>query len=140
MIYQHSYACFHKAVYRSKHKNYDIIMNMKKTTKQIGDFGEDRATEYLESLGYEIFERNFRTRFGEIDIIARDGETLCFIEVKAKASDRFGSPAEMITPKKLDRIIRTAKHYVQENDLSVPWRIDAVLIQGDKIELIRNIT
>ncbi len=74
-----------------------------KNTKAIGNLGEDRAVEYLENLGYEIFERNFRTRFGEIDIIARDGETLCFVEVKKKTSDRFGSPAEMITPKKLDK-------------------------------------
>lgn len=111
-----------------------------KTTKQIGDFGEDRATEYLEGLGYEIFERNFRTRFGEIDIIAREKETLCFVEVKAKSSDRFGTPAEMITPKKLDKIVRTAKHYVQKNNLSVPWRVDAVLIEDSDIKLIRNIT
>lgn len=111
-----------------------------KNTKAIGDVGENKATEYLKSLGYELFERNFRTSFGEIDIIARDGEMLCFVEVKKKASDRFGSPAEMITPQKIDKIIRTAKRYVQENDLNVPWRIDAVLIEGNEIKLIRNIT
>lgn len=112
----------------------------KRTTKQIGDKGEDRAEEYLKSLGYEIFERNFRTRFGEIDIIARDGEALCFVEVKTKSNSQFGSPAEMITPKKLEKIIRTAKHYLQEKELSVDCRIDAVLVEGEDIEVMKNIT
>ena len=111
-----------------------------KTTKQIGDAGEDQATSLLLKEGYTIVARNFRTRFGEIDIIAKDGKTLVFIEVKKKNSDYFGSAAEMITKRKLLKVINIAKVYAQEKDYSGPWRVDAVLINKNSIELVKNLT
>lgn len=118
-------------------ENY-IVME---TTKQIGDKGEDLAVKYLKKKKYEIITRNFRTRYGEIDIIAIDEDMLVFIEVKAKSSDKFGSPADMITPKKLDKIKKTAKHYLQEKELgNIPWRIDAILIKDEKLEHLKSIT
>lgn len=112
-----------------------------KSTKQIGDLGEKLAEKYLKKEGYEIIEKNFRTRFGEIDIIAIDEDTLVFVEVKAKRGDRFGDPGEMITPQKIEKIKRTAKHFLTEKDLcDISWRIDAILIRKEKIEHIKNLT
>lgn len=110
------------------------------TTKQIGDQGEDLAATELERVGYKILGRNFRTRFGEIDIIAKDGEVLAFVEVKAKSSDYFGSAGEMITRVKLKKIIKAAEIYLLENSPHCNWRIDAVLLNSDNIEIIKNIT
>lgn len=111
------------------------------STKQIGDSGEDLAVDYLTGQGYLVVERNFRTKFGEIDIIALDKDTLCFVEVKKKTGDGFGAPAEMITPRKIFKIKLTAEYYIQEKDLgNVLWRIDAVLIDGNRMELLKNVT
>lgn len=110
-------------------------------TKVIGDLGEDLACDYLVGQGYEIIKCNYRTGFGEIDIIALEGDTLVFVEVKKKSSERFGAPGEMITPKKLVKIRRTAECYLMEHDITnAAWRIDAVLISKSGIELLRNIT
>jgi putative endonuclease len=111
------------------------------TTKQIGDEAEDLAVDYLRGQGYEIIERNFRCSFGEVDIIALDGDALVFVEVKKKGSDRFGTPGEMITPKKLEKVRRSAQKYMADNILeNADWRIDAVLINGERVELLKNIT
>lgn len=114
-----------------------------KSTKQIGDKGEDLAVSELEKASYKIIERNFRTRFGEIDIIAKDDNTLVFVEVKMKSSIRFGTPAEMITKRKQLKIKRMAECYLLEHGYKGPCRIDAVTILGNKfpqIEILKNIT
>lgn len=111
-----------------------------KTTKQIGDAGETLAADELKKAGYKIVERNFRTRFGEIDIVAKEAETLVFVEVKAKGSDYFGSAAEMITKRKLEKIKQTALCYISEKDLNMPWRIDAVAIDSGELKIIKNIS
>lgn len=111
-----------------------------KNTKIIGDWGEDAAAKYLVSCGYEIIDRNWRTRFGEIDIIAKDGATLVFVEVKAKGDGRYGAPLEMITPRKLRKIKNTALYYIKEENYPGPWRIDAAAIEDNKIEVVKNIT
>ena len=64
--------------------------------RQLGSLYEERATEYLKTKGYRILERNFRNRMGEIDIIAKDGAYFCFIEVKYRTSNRYGSPLEAV--------------------------------------------
>jgi putative endonuclease len=74
--------------------------------------GENAAASYLESLGYRILDRNFRTRGGEIDIVALDGETLCFVEVKTRSSRRFGSPAESVDERKMQTIAEMADEYL----------------------------
>jgi putative endonuclease len=114
-------------------------MNIKKSTKQIGDEGEELAAELLKEKGYEILERNFRTRYGEIDIVAKEKECLVFVEVKTKASDRFGSPGEMINYKKQQKIKNMGLAYVTENNIKTPWRIDAVLVEGEQMEHLISI-
>lgn len=110
----------------------------KQSTKQIGDAGEELAAKELAKAGYFILDRNFRTRFGEIDIVAKKENTLIFVEVKAKKNDAFGAPAEMVTRGKQKKIIHTAQSYIQENEYQGTWRIDVVAIMGDEIEILEN--
>ncbi len=99
--------------------------------------------DYLKRQGYRIIERNFRTRTGEIDIIALDQDTLVFVEVKSKTSPAFGSPKNAVTFQKQRRISKTALFYLKMTRQShVRARFDVVAITsdpaGDTIELIKN--
>ena len=80
----------------------------KLTGKSAGQYGEDIAAAFLKKKGYLIVERNFRKRFGEIDIIAEDGGTIVFAEVKTRSSDRFGSPFEAVDSRKQKKMSRVA--------------------------------
>lgn len=96
---------------------------------RLGTRGEDMAAAHLEVLGYTIVERNVRTRYGEMDIVARDGETMVFVEVRTRRSASFGTPEESITPRKRQRLAQLALAYVQERELGEQaWRIDVVAI------------
>lgn len=117
------------------------------TNTQTGRYGEDLACQFLKKQGYRILDRNYRIRGGEIDIVARDGDTLVFVEVKARFSHDFGLPAESMTPGKIRALLKTAMFYV----LKINWgnqeyRLDFVSIDfadnatNPKIELIKNIT
>lgn len=115
-----------------------------KTTRQIGNRGEDLACEYLKKQGYKILGRNFYIRGGEIDIIAKDKDTLVFVEVKARFSDKFGLAREAVTSWKIRSLIKSAEVYIAKNRLgSVGYRFDLVAIDDTghdiKIELIQNI-
>lgn len=99
---------------------------MKQFNRQTGNRAEDAATEFLLHKGYTILERNFRNKFGEIDIIARDGKILVFIEVKAKIGKDFGLPEDMVGQGKLHRICSMATTYMKGELL--PCRIDVVAI------------
>lgn len=99
---------------------------MKFYNRQTGQLGENEATEALKKKGYEILERNFSNKFGEIDIIARDGNILVFVEVKAKKGMDFGLPEEMINAGKLRKIRRMADVYL--NGKASLCRIDVVAI------------
>ncbi|NIT14371.1 MAG: YraN family protein, partial [Candidatus Dadabacteria bacterium] len=83
--------------------------------KSAGDFGERRACKFMKKNGYSVIEKNFRTRYGEIDLIATDGDTLCFIEVKARSSAEYGSPEEFVTIRKQQRLWKTASLYIDKN-------------------------
>lgn len=109
--------------------------------------GEEIATKYLQKLGYKIIERNFRQGYGEIDIIAIDKDTLVFVEVKTRTSEKFGTPLEAITYFKLKTLIKTAEFYKQiHTNLPQSLRIDAISILLDfnkklnKIDHIKNIS
>jgi putative endonuclease len=108
--------------------------------------GENKACEYLQKLGFKILERNYRKTYGEIDIIAIEKDVLCFIEVKTRTSNLFGSPLEAITPWKLRSLIKTAQYYkMTHHNLPESLRIDAVsvILNSDKVETIdltRNIS
>lgn len=101
---------------------------------------EQRAVQYLEERGYLIETRNYWTRFAEIDIIAREEEYLCFVEVKYRSDARYGAPEGLITKQKMHRIGKAAGFYLQENKISpdTPMRFDVVLILGEEISLIRD--
>ncbi len=108
-----------------------------------GARGEDLATACLKKEGYRIVERNYRCRFGEIDIIAMDNGDVVFVEVKGRQSDTFGAPEEAIGPTKQKKISKAALHYLQEKGLTGHnARFDVVAIrfmpQDTRVQLIRN--
>lgn len=109
----------------------------------IGQTAEQVAADYLVENKIKIIDRNYRTRFGEIDIISKYKKEYVFVEVKAKNSSRFGKPYEMVTEKKKKKLIATSKSYLTENGLDiekVDWRIDVVSIDYEtgKIDWIKN--
>jgi putative endonuclease len=96
-----------------------------------GKAGEDRAVTALERRGYAILARRYRTRHGEIDIVARDGETLVFVEVKARATAEFGTAAEAVTERKQRKLIAMATDYLARNRVTnTACRFDVVAIDG----------
>jgi len=113
--------------------------------RETGALGERIARDFLGENGYEILENNYRCPEGEIDIIAKQEDTLVFIEVRTKRSRQFGSPEESITPVKREKLRTLAQYYRQEHEnLPLNWRIDVVAIEMEKscevtrIEIIEN--
>src|SRR6185436_18980646 len=99
----------------------------------LGKTGEDLACAELEKRGYEVIVRRYRRRGGEIDIIARDGATVVFVEVKARDSRAFGEAAEAVTPFKRRRIVQLAVDYMARHRLANrPCRFDVVSIHFDE--------
>ncbi|MCL5010547.1 MAG: YraN family protein [Patescibacteria group bacterium] len=118
-----------------------------KVSSQTGSSGEELAVKFLKSQGYKILDRNFSKRYGEIDIIALDADTLVFIEVKTRRPSQFGNPFEGITHRKMESVIKTAHYYtISHKNLPQSMRIDAVGIRLDdfggveNIRLIKNIS
>lgn len=109
-------------------------------TRAVGTQFEQEAADYLQRNGYQLLEKNFRCRIGEIDLIARDGAYLCFIEVKYRSGISKGYPAEAINYRKIRKITRTAEFYLQLHKLpqNTPCRFDAVIILENEITLIKN--
>lgn len=122
--------------------------NKKITAVSIGAMGEEAAVKTLKKNGYKILERNYKAKVGEIDIIARDGEYTCFVEVRLRKNNDYGSPADTIDEYKRRRIVKTAQLYaVSKKIYDTPMRFDVVLINADafgdglenvRIELIKN--
>lgn len=100
--------------------------------KDLGDWGEDEAAEYLAKKNYQILGQKVRTRIGEIDILAQDGMTLVVVEVKAKADASRGTPEEMVDWKKQRKLVRLAKE-VNQKFPKYGIRIDVVAIEGEEI-------
>lgn len=98
--------------------------------KLTGEFGEDAACEHLKRCGYKITARNFRGKFGEIDIIAKNAEFLVFVEVKTRSSEKFGTASEAVTYYKQKKIIKTAKEYLMENPTERSIRFDVAEVYG----------
>lgn len=101
--------------------------------REIGSRFEAEAAAYLEKKGMILEKRNFRCRQGEIDLIARDGEYLVFVEVKYRSGKRWGRPAEAVTPAKIKKIRETAAYYIHREygGQEFPCRFDVVEITGD---------
>lgn len=104
---------------------------MLNSRQRLGRSGEEKVARYLQQKGYTILVKNYRCKAGEIDIIARDGAELVFIEVKTRSSLRFGFPAEAVTPRKRRQISRAAQWYLAEQQLfDVPARFDVIAVLG----------
>lgn len=118
---------------------------MKNLNKCIGNYGEDLARKYIEEKGYSLLEQNFLCKLGEIDLIAKDNNYICFIEVKTRYSQKYGSPLESITPSKQKKIYRTAQYYICINNIHKSYfRFDAIEViistngKNPYINLIKN--
>jgi len=108
--------------------------------RTLGTVTERRAEQYLESIGYEILERNYRVKTGEIDLIGRDDKSLCFIEVKYRKDLRFGLPEEAVTPLKMRTIRRTAEWYLltHPHPAEFELRFDVVAMDDTELRLYKN--
>ena len=99
-----------------------------------GAWGEELALRHLLSRGYELVERNYRTRYGELDLILRQGNTLVFVEVKLRRGTGFGDPLEAVTPRKQCAIRSLAEQYLSERDPTfdaVRFDVVGILADGD---------
>ncbi len=100
-----------------------------KHNQRVGKWGEWIAEEYLKEKGCAIVERNARTPFGEIDIVARQGDITLFVEVKTRTSNKMGLPEESITPRKRQHMLDAAQHYAAEHEID-HWQVDLIAIEG----------
>ena len=105
-----------------------------------GRHAENFAALFLQQQGLKLVARNYRCRFGEIDLIARDGKTLVFVEVRMRASDQFGGAAASITAGKRHKLLRTARHYLTGAARTPACRFDALLVNGadHSVEWLKN--
>jgi len=113
--------------------------------KNTGQLGENIAREFLKKKGYNILENNYRCREGEVDIIARKGEHLVFVEVRTRTSQSYGMPEESLNAEKVRHLMTAANHYLQKSHRAdCAWRVDVVAIEltrdnsVKRIELIEN--
>ena len=108
-----------------------------------GKRGEDIAVAHLQEVGYRIVARNYRCRYGEMDIIAQDGDTLVFIEVKSRQSERYGPPQEAVGAEKRKKLSRVSLHYLQQQGIEAcKARFDVIAVRisprGAAVDLIRD--
>ncbi len=106
--------------------------------KNLGDFYEELACDYLLNKGYRIVCRNFRSRFGEVDIIAYKDGVCVFFEVKYRKNAAFGMPEDFVTKSKQEKIARTAMFYLMKNDVLNDYRFDIISILGEELAHIEN--
>lgn len=101
---------------------------MVNNSKNFGDWGEKLAKEYLLAHGHEILETNWRFKKYEVDIISRSGETIVFVEVKARKSAIFGEPEAFVTGQKQRFLTEAAHHYLTKNNIHLEARFDVVAV------------
>ena len=120
-----------------------MTLGSKDGKKELGKRGEDLAVRYLKKNGYQLIERNYICKMGEVDIIAKEKDTLVFIEVKARTSTAFGLPQLAVNPAKQRQLSKVALNFLKEKRLAdVKARFDVVAIllgkKEDEIELIKD--
>ena len=113
-------------------------------SRRRGQWGEELAAKYLTQRGFRLAARGWRCRFGELDLVAERGEFLCFVEVKLRRTERYGSGAEQVDWRKQERLRRTAELYLQEHPTMLQPRFDVIEVLspnglGTKIPKIRHI-
>ena len=110
--------------------------------RERGNSAERDGAAWLERQGFRVLERNVSSRFGELDVVALDGSTLCFVEIKARRSDRFGAPAEAVTLDKQRRLTRSARAYLARKPHDGPCRFDVLGMRAEgsewRFELIKD--
>lgn len=106
--------------------------------QQTGDAAEDAALMHLLGQGLQLVQRNFRCRGGEIDLVMREGSTVVFVEVRARASGSHGGAAASITPAKQRRLILAAQTWLQTQPGTPPCRFDVVALEGGRMQWLRN--
>lgn len=109
-----------------------------KNRKQVGSFGEERAVNFLTRIGFSILRKNYRTPSGEIDIIAQDGDTIVFVEVKTRRSLTFGRPEESVDECKRQQIKKVAQQFISQYQLfHFNCRFDIITIydEGKSVDL-----
>ena len=108
--------------------------------RQVGSDYERQAAKYLGEKGMSILEMNYHNRSGEIDIIAKDGEYICFIEVKYRTTNQYGSPLEAVDVRKQKQIRKVALYYLMKHGLSewTPCRFDVIAFEGEEITHLEN--
>jgi putative endonuclease len=115
-----------------------------KNSQSLGKQGEEAAAAFLRKKGYKLLRRNFRTKMGEVDIIAKDGDVYCFIEVKTRDSLRFGAPVEAVSSFKQRQIAKAALAFLKENNLlDQKARFDVISVtrspeSESRTEIIQN--
>jgi putative endonuclease len=105
--------------------------------KSIGLQGEDLAIKYLQAKGLKIIQRNYKTPIGEADVVARDKDTIVFVEVKTRSSSQFGEPFEAVNERKRDKLKKIAMYYQKQQGKEITVRFDVVSIKrkGDEYEI-----
>ncbi len=106
--------------------------------QQTGKEAEDRALSYLEQNGLSLIQRNYRSRYGEIDLIMKDGGTIVFIEVRYRRNKTFGGASLSVTFQKQQRLLTTAAQFLQQHAPHYPARMDVLALEGNDIEWIKN--
>jgi ribonuclease HII len=105
------------------------------STTSIGRQAEDAAALYLKQKGYKIIDQNWRTRWCEIDIVAKKDNIVIFVEVKYRKSDDFGGGLEYITPKKQKQMVFAAEFWVSSNTWKGDYNLSAIEVTGPKFEI-----
>lgn len=106
--------------------------------KKLGAEGEKKARNYLRLHGWKILEKNYKNPFGEVDVIAKKGDTIAFIEVKTRLSESYGAPSEAVDKRRKNRYIMGAKYYFLNREIDCTVRFDIIEILNGKINHIEN--
>ena len=117
---------------------------MRGARQRLGRLGEELAAKHLRERGFVVRERNWRSPYGEMDIVAQDGDCLVFVEVRTRRGREYGTPEESVTLAKQAKLIEVAQSYLQESGWNGDWRIDVVAVELTprgrlvRVELIEN--
>ena len=124
------------------------LLRMPSARSKLGDWGEAAAGNFLQGQGFTILDRKYRCRWGEIDLVARDGEEMVFVEVRTRRNAAYGTPAESVTAAKARRLLATCQDYLQKHLTAqlladTSWRIDLVSVrpvpgQAPRIDHLRH--
>lgn len=117
-----------------------MIFKSKRVQKTAGDLAENKALDFLRKQGLKLITRNYRTNYGEIDLIMQDNNTVVFVEVRYRKSSRFGSPVESVDLRKQQKVRATAQQFLSERKIGGRYalRFDVVGIEQQNLQWIEN--